>query len=283
MTRLFPILAGTFKLDGGAMFGVVPRTLWERLNPPDDKNLCTWALRCLLVVTDQRKILIDTGIGIKQDEKFMSHFYPSKHLLHEKIAEAGFDSSEITDVFLTHLHFDHCGGALDKANDGTIIPAFPNATYWTCKSHFDWALNPNARERASFLKENIIYLTDRGILKFIPEVQYSAWFDGITIFFAYGHTEAMMIPMIPFGDTTVAFCADLLPSSYHVGMPYVMSYDIRPLTTLEEKSRFFERMYSEKSVLFLEHDPQHECIKLTRDERGRYTVGEYLTVESLSS
>lgn len=281
MNRLYSINAGTFKLDGGAMFGVVPKSLWQKLNPPDEKNLCTWALRCLLVETASRVILIDTGMGTKQDSKFMSHYEPSGHVLHDSLLQAGFDKTRITDVFLTHLHFDHCGGALEKNEHGEIVPAFPNATYWSCQSHLDWALTPNARERASFLKENIVPLIDHQVLKFIPEEQHVEWIDGVNILFVHGHTQSMMIPQIRTGNTTVAYCADLLPSSFHVGMPYVMSYDIRPLVTMEEKETFFAQVVEQNQVLFLEHDPVNPCIRLARDERGRYVVSEHLSLEQI--
>ncbi len=281
MTRLYALNAGTFKLDGGAMFGVVPRILWERLNPPDARNLCSWALRCILIDTGQRRILVDCGMGTKQDTKFFSHYEPTGHVLHESLAQYGFERNDITDVFLTHLHFDHCGGALERTVDGAIVPSFPNATYWSCKEHLDWALTPNARERASFLKENIMPLLEQDVLKFIPEEQDYEWLEGIKIFFAYGHTHAMMIPKIPYGENTVVFCADLLPSSYHVSMPYVMSYDTRPLLTLEEKERFFAEVVGQNYVLFLEHDPSHECIRLTKDDRNRYIISEYLSLQNL--
>lgn len=282
MIALHPIKAGTFKLDGGAMFGVVPRVLWEKLNPPDDKNLCTWSLRCLLAHTGTRRILIDTGIGTKQDAKFMSHFHPSEHAIDASLKESGFSRSDITDVFLTHLHFDHCGGALERSSSGEIVPAFPNATYWSCASHLEWALNPNDREKASFLKENIVPLIDHGVLQFIEESQLVQWHDGITVRFAYGHTHAMMIPQIPFNGRIIVFCADLLPSAYHVGMPYVMSYDVKPLQTLKEKEKFFADAVAEDFVLFLEHDPEHECLTLKKDDRGRYVVDQYLALNQIS-
>lgn len=281
MTTLHAIPAGTMKLDGGAMFGVVPRILWEKLNPPDERNLCTWALRCMLVDTGDHRILIDAGIGTKQDAKFMSHFEPSPHILHESLAQAGYTREAITDVFLTHLHFDHCGGALERNVSGEIVPAFPNATYWSCRSHLDWALHPNPRERASFLKENIVPLIDHGVLQYIPDEQDVEWLAGIRIVFTYGHTEGMMIPVIPYQGKTVAYCADLLPSSYHVGMPYVMGYDIRPLQTLDEKAEFFRRAVEQDTVLFLEHDPVHECIRLRTDDKGRFVISEYLTLQDL--
>lgn len=281
--KLYPIKVGTFKLDGGAMFGVVPKVLWEKLNPPDEKNLCTWALRCLLIDTGARRILIDTGMGTKQDAKFMSHFQPSEHRMEQSLADAGFSKSDITDVFLTHLHFDHCGGALERNADGEIIPDFPNAIYWSCKSHLDWALDPNPRERASFLKENITPLQEHGVLKFVDEVQDIEWLDGIRVRFVYGHTESMMIPEIPYAGSTVVFCADLLPSAFHVGMPYVMSYDVRPLQTLREKEQFFADASEKDFVLFLEHDPVNECLTLKKDDRGRYVADRFLTLNDLAS
>jgi glyoxylase-like metal-dependent hydrolase (beta-lactamase superfamily II) len=281
MIALHSIIAGTFRLDGGAMFGVVPKVLWSKLNPPDDDNLCTWALRCLVVDTGSRRILIDTGIGTKQDEKFMSHFKPSKHTLHDNLREKGFSARDITDVFLTHLHFDHCGGALERDDNGQIVPAFPNATYWTCRSHLDWAVKPNARERASFLKENIAPMQEQNVLKFVPEEPGVEWLDGIHIRFSYGHTHAMMIPQIEYRGKTVVFCADLLPSAFHVGMPYVMSYDVQPLVTLEEKEAFFTECVEGNFILFLEHDPVHECMTLSRDDRGRFVADQYSSLEDL--
>jgi glyoxylase-like metal-dependent hydrolase (beta-lactamase superfamily II) len=281
MITLHSIDAGTFKLDGGAMFGVVPKSLWSKLNPPDENNLCTWALRCLLVQTESRKILIDTGMGTKQDAKFFSHYQPSGHVLKTSLSNEGVDAEKITDVFLTHLHFDHCGGALEKDSNGVIVPAFPNATYWTCASHLDWALNPNAREKASFLKENVVPLIEAGVIEYIPEEQDFEWLEGITVMFAYGHTQAMMIPKIPYNDTTVVYCADLLPSAHHLGLPYVMSYDVRPLVTLEEKAKFLKWCVEENAVLCFEHDPVHECMRIQSDERGRFSVKEYLNLNSL--
>lgn len=279
MTKLSVIDAGRFKLDGGAMFGVVPKTLWSKLNPPDDNNLCTWALRCLLVETDDRKILFDTGIGQKQGERFMSHFHPhGDATLLGSLAENGVNPEDITDVFLTHLHFDHCGGALTRKEDGNIVPTFPNATYWSHSSHVQWALHPNPREKASFLTENIQPLLDHGVLKYISPSNAENWLGLADVFFVYGHTEAMMIPRIKVGDQTVVFCADLLPSQYHVRMPYVMSYDIRPLDTLQEKRSFFDEAITGEYVLFMEHDPVTECITLGRDDRGRYLVKDRLTL-----
>lgn len=277
--------AGRFKLDGGAMFGVVPKVLWEKLNPPDEKNLCTWALRCLLIETDQKRILVDTGIGHKQGEKFMAHFEPhGEGELIASIERAGLSASGITDVFLTHLHFDHCGGALKRNANDEIVPTFPNAKYWTHKDHLDWALDPNPRERASFLKENIQPLVDHGVLKYIDETNKDNWLGIADIFFVHGHTEKMMIPKFRVGDKTIVFCADLLPSSFHVRMPYVMSYDIRPLATLDEKEAFFKEVIEHDYILFLEHDPVNECITLKRNDRGRYEVNRRMTLaEALKS
>lgn len=272
--------AGRFKLDGGAMFGVVPKVLWQKLNPPDENNLCTWALRCLLIDTGEKRILIDTGMGTKQDDRFMSHFHPhgDSDLL-TGLERIGQSPEGITDVFLTHLHFDHCGGALMRTETGEIVPTFRNARYWTHKSHLDWALDPNPRERASFLKENIVPLLDHNVVSYITEDNESNWMGIIDIMSVFGHTEAMMIPKIRIGDKTVVFCADLLPSSFHVRMPYVMGYDIRPLETLKEKAAFFEEAIENDYILFLEHDPVTECITLKKNEKGRYAVKDYMTLK----
>ena len=277
--RLHVIDAGRFKLDGGAMFGVVPKVLWQKLNPPDENNLCTWALRCLLVDTGTRRILFDCGIGNKQGERFMSHFEPhGDGELIKSIENAGFSANGITDVFLTHLHFDHCGGALRHDEDGNTVPTFPNAKYWTRREHLDWALDPNPREKASFLAENIQPLIDHQVVQFIDHSNCSGWADIADVSFVYGHTEAMMIPRIHVGGKTIVFCADLLPSSFHVRMPYVMSYDIRPLETLKEKHAFFEEAIENDYILFLEHDPVTECIRLGKNDKGRYIVAEHMTL-----
>ncbi len=279
--NLYVIDAGHFKLDGGAMFGVVPRSIWGKMNPPDENNMCDWALRCLLVETEDRLILIDTGMGDKQDAKFRSFFHPSGKDLLSSVEEAGFEAGDITDVWLTHLHFDHDGGAVKKEEDGTLVPTFPNARYWSNKKHWEWAKHPNARERASFLKENFMPLEAQRLIHFIPETLtgQTPFGDDIRVFFSYGHTEAMMVPIIETERGTLVYCADLLPSRFHVGMPYVMCYDIRPLTTLDEKTAFFNEALAKDYVLFLEHDPTVECITLKRNDRNRVVLDKTLSLQ----
>ena len=274
MIKITPIPTGFFKLDGGAMFGVVPRRLWQRTQPPDENNMCTWAMRCLLIETGVRKILIDTGLGDKQDDKFRSHFEPhGDDSLLGSLDKNGLSPEDITDVFLTHLHFDHVGGAVTRNAEGVLVPTFPNATYWTNQKHYDWALNPNPREAASFLKENFVPLQEHGVLKFISvEDGGVEWIPGIKVHFVYGHTEAMMLPEINQGDHAILYCADLLPSHFHLGKPYVMSYDIRPLVTIQEKNWLLDRAINENLVLFFEHDPVLETAEITLNERGRHVV-----------
>ncbi len=280
--KLHVINTGLFKLDGGAMFGVVPKRMWQKLNPPDENNMCTWAMRCLLIENGDQKILVDCGIGDKQDEKFRSHFEPhGTDSLLNSIADKGFAAEDITDVFLTHLHFDHCGGAVTKNSDGTLTPTFPNATYWTNKTHLEWALNPNARERASFLKENILPLKEAGVLKMVDESDGKNVFENIDVKFVFGHTEAMMALYIYTKDFTLVYCADVIPSSYHVGVPYVMSYDLRPLTTMKEKTEILELAANEKHVLFFEHDPKIECATVRKNERGRVVLDEIFSLNEL--
>jgi glyoxylase-like metal-dependent hydrolase (beta-lactamase superfamily II) len=262
---------GLFKLDGGAMFGVVPRSMWQKLNPPDANNMCTWAMRCLLVEDGGRLVLVDNGIGDKQDEKFRGHFYLHGHdTLEGSLRKLGFTAADITDVFLTHLHFDHCGGSVVGTGGGALELAFPNATYWSNQSHWDWAVTPNPREKASFLKENILPIQESGHLRFVdpaagvpPEL---ASFR--SILFADGHTEKMMVPLLEHKGRQVAFMADLLPSTGHVPLPYVMAYDVRPLQTMTEKEQILRRAADENWVLVLEHDPTTECCTVQHTEKG---------------
>lgn len=269
--KLFPIHAGNFKLDGGAMFGVVPKSIWNKINPADENNLCNWAMRCLLVQDEGRLILIDNGIGDKQDAKFMGHYYLNgDDTLEKSLSSAGFKADDITDVFLTHLHFDHCGGSI-KYEDGKLVPAFKNAKFWSCNRHWDWATNPNAREKASFLKENILPIQESGKLQLLSASEEVINFDGIQSFsvrFAYGHTDAMMLPQLKVGGKTIIFMADLLPSAGHIPLPYVMAYDMFPLTTLTEKKLFLEEAADNNYILFFEHDPVNECCTVERTEKG---------------
>jgi glyoxylase-like metal-dependent hydrolase (beta-lactamase superfamily II) len=272
--KLTLIPAGHFKLDGGAMFGIVPKRLWAKQHPPDDNNLCTWTMRCLLVETGTRKILVDCGLGSKQDERWRSFFEPhGKDTLHGSLAKAGVAAADITDVFLTHLHFDHCGGAVDKSAEGRLLPAFPNATYWSNEQHWNWAMQPNEKEAASFLRENFVPLQEAGVLEFLPLSNgVTQWLPGISVEFVFGHTEAMMMLHLATGDDYFVFCADLLPSSFHIPMPWVMAYDIRPLTTLEEKAGLLSRAASQDWKLIFEHDPTCVCATVKKNEAGRIVV-----------
>jgi len=273
--KLSVINSGLFKLDGGAMFGVVPKKLWNRLNPSDENNLCTWAMRCLLIEIDDKKILVDTGMGDKQDERFRSHFEPhGNDSLIGSLSKNGLKAEDITDVFLTHLHFDHCGGAVKRDEQGKLVPTFPNATYWSNKSHYEWALNPNPRERASFLKENFTPLMEAGILNFVEEKEGNEIWNGVKIKLVYGHTEAMMPLEITYKNRKIIYCADLMPSSYHISMPYVMSYDIRPLETLKEKKILLENTVTNDDILFFEHDAKFECGTVKRNVKGSIVLNE---------
>ena len=266
--KLHSINTGFFKLDGGAMFGVVPKTIWQKSNPTDENNLCTWAMRCLLIEDEDRLILIDTGIGNKQDDKFFGHYYlHGDDTLDKSLAKAGFSRADITDVFLTHLHFDHCGGAIERVGD-KLLPAFKNAFYWTTKQHWDWATQPNAREKASFLSENILPIQESGQLRFIATQEGVAFHPGINIRFVFGHTDAMMLPQIQYKDKTIVYMADLLPSTGHIPLPYVMAYDMFPLQTLKEKKEFLEEAAAKQYILFLEHDPVNECCTVQQTEKG---------------
>jgi glyoxylase-like metal-dependent hydrolase (beta-lactamase superfamily II) len=274
--KIKSIETGLFKLDGGAMFGVVPKKMWNRLNPADENNLCTWTMRCLLVDDGERVILFDTGMGNKQNEKFMSHFHPhGEDSLRRSIQNAGYKMEDITDVFITHFHFDHCGGALYKNEKGLIEPSFPNAIYWTNERHYNWAYDSNAREAASFLKENFQPLKEMGILKFIDVEEDVKFTDRIKVNYYYGHTECMMVPTIltDKGDEIV-FPADLLPSEHHVRMPYVMSYDVRPLETLKDKERFYEKAVADNCYIFFEHDKDRMMGKLIKNEGNRFAIAE---------
>jgi glyoxylase-like metal-dependent hydrolase (beta-lactamase superfamily II) len=277
------IETGYFKLDGGAMFGVVPKTLWQKKNKPDENNLCTWSMRCLLIEQGERRILVDTGIGDKQDEKFRSHFKPhGAASLMGSLQQAGFEPESITDVLLTHLHFDHVGGAVKYDANQNLVPTFPNATYWSNEVHYNWAYYPNPREKASFLKENFVPLKKAGVLQFI-DVQKDdlEWLPGIDIRFVYGHTEAMMVPIFHQGDHTLVYCADVIPSSFHIGMPYVMSYDLRPLDTMREKGRILEDGVDRGHYLFFEHDPFTACAQVERNDRSHIAKGADVDVEAL--
>jgi glyoxylase-like metal-dependent hydrolase (beta-lactamase superfamily II) len=266
--KLHTIDTGLFKLDGGAMFGVVPKTIWQKSNPADANNLCSWAMRCLLIEDGDRLTLIDTGIGDKQDEKFFGHYYlHGDDTLSKSLSTLGFATTDITDVILTHLHFDHCGGAIVRKGD-QLRPAFENATYWSNEQHWNWATNPNDRERASFLKDNILPIQESGQLKFIEETPGVAFQDGVQIRYAFGHTDAMMLPQIQYKGRTIVYMADLLPSTGHLPLPYVMAYDMFPLKTMEEKKIFLKEAVDNNYILFLEHDNITECCTLQDTEKG---------------
>ncbi len=266
--KLYSINAGGLKLDGGAMFGVVPKSIWQKINPPDEKNLCSWAMRCMLIEDGDRLILVDNGMGNKQDAKFFSHYFlETDHTLETSLSKYGFGKDDITDVFLTHLHFDHCGGSIEKKN-GKLLPAFKSATYWSNEKHWQWAMHPNDREKASFLKENILPISESGRLKFIDTSEKVAFHKDIHIRFVIGHTESMMLPQIRYKGKTIVFMADLLPSSGHIPVPYVMAYDTRPLETLKEKAAFLTEAEKEGYILFFEHDPATECCTLQLTEKG---------------
>jgi glyoxylase-like metal-dependent hydrolase (beta-lactamase superfamily II) len=265
--RLHVIDTGFFKLDGGAMFGVVPKSIWQKTNPADQNNLCAWALRCLLIEDGDRLLLIDNGIGTKQSEKFLSYYYLHGDAdLITSIRAAGFNENDITDMFLTHLHFDHCGGGVHLHN-GKPALIFKNAHYWSNADHWDWATRPNARERASFLNENLLPMKESGHLKFVDPSAPSP-FTQFEIEYFSGHTEKMMIPKITLNGKTICFVADLLPSVGHIPLSYVMGYDTRPLITLAEKERFLNEAADKGYVLFFEHDPANECCTVKRTDKG---------------
>lgn len=266
--KIYSINAGYFKLDGGAMFGVVPKSIWSKLNPADENNMCNWAMRCMLIEDEGRLILIDNGMGYKQDEKFFSYYYLNgDDTLEKSLAKHGFSKDDITDVFLTHLHFDHCGGSIEKIED-ELVPAFKNATYWSNENHWKWATNPNDREKASFLKENILPIQKSRQLKFIDAMDEIEFTKNIRVRFVSGHTESMMLPQIQYNDKTIVFMADLLPSTFHIPVPYIMAYDTRPLESLREKKQFLNEALEKNYILFFEHDPVTECCNLKLTEKG---------------
>ncbi len=270
--NLYSVNTGYFKLDGGAMFGVVPKSIWNKLNPADENNLCNWAMRSLLIEEAGRLILVDNGIGNKQDAKFFSYYYLNgDDTLDKSLAKYGFHADDITDVILTHLHFDHCGGSVVREGD-KLLPAFKNATYWSSDRHWHWATHPNDRERASFLKENILPIEESGQLKLITTKENEVVpFDGmenVSIRFAFGHTDAMMLPQVKKDNKTLVFMADLLPAAAHIPVPYVMAYDMFPLTTMMEKKAFVKEAFENDFLLFFQHDPSIECCNLQKTERG---------------
>ncbi len=280
--KLYSINTGYFKLDGGAMFGVVPKSIWNKINPADENNLCSWALRCMLIEDGNRLILVDNGNGDKQDAKFFSHYHlHGNDTLEKSLTKYGFNRDDITDVFLTHLHFDHCGGSIVREGDlpagqaGKLVPAFKNATFWSNKDHWEWATNPNEREKACFLKENILPIEESGRLKFVDSAPMEKdrlgetfFTENISIRFVSGHTESMMLPQIKYKNRTIVFMADLLPSAGHIPLPYIMGYDMFPLTTLHEKKSFLKEALENDYILFFEHDPKYECCTLQQTERG---------------
>lgn len=267
--ELHVVNTGFFKLDGGAMFGVVPKALWSRTNPADDNNLCSWAMRSLLIVDGDRTILIDNGIGDKQDAKFFSHYYlHGEDSLQTSLNRLGLDFDDITDNFLTHLHFDHCGGGVKYGKDQeTLEMVFSNATYWSNRDHWKWATIPNPREKASFLKENILPMKDSGQLEFLDSTK-GEFVEGMDFITVDGHTDKQMIPKIQYKGHTIVFMADLLPSVGHIPLPYVMGYDTRPLLTLSEKAKFLEEAAKNEYILFLEHDAVNECCTVKMTEKG---------------
>ncbi len=270
--KIHVLNTGNFKLDGGAMFGVVPKSLWQRTNPADANNLCDWSMRSLLIEDGNKLTLIDTGIGDKQTEKFFSHYYLNgDDSLQGNLKNLGFSLEDVTDVILTHLHFDHCGGAIKWNKERTgFEPVFKNATYWSTEKHWEWATLPNAREKASFLSENILPIQESGQLKFIERNGdfTKNVFNKMDMLFVDGHTESMMIPHIEYQDKKIIFMADLLPSTGHIPLPYVMGYDTRPLLTLSEKEKFLNTAVDNDYILFLEHDSANECCTLKRTEKG---------------
>lgn len=267
--KLYTINTGHFKLDGGAMFGVVPKSLWNKVNTADENNMCSWAMRCLLIEHGNYRILIDNGMGNKQDEKFFGHYYlHGDDTLEKSLAAHGFTPDDITDVFLTHLHFDHCGGSIKKDEQGNLVPAFPKALYWSNEKHWLSATAPNDREKASFLKENILPIEEHGLLRFVDKGDGEEWIEDIRIRIVNGHTDSMMLPQISYNGTTILYCADLFPSVGHLPVPWVMAYDMRPLDTLREKRSLLNEAVANNWVLYFEHDPVNECCTLQQTDKG---------------
>lgn len=265
--KLYSIETGNLKLDGGAMFGVVPKSIWQKVYPADENNLCNWSMRCLLIIDGNRKILIDNGIGNKQDEKFLRHYHLNgDNTLEKSLSKFGYNSDDITDMVLTHLHFDHCGGSIKYNDKGVLVPAFRNATYWVNNLQFEWATRPNRREKASFLKENILPIQESVQLKLI--VKEGEFLPNISAKIFNGHTNGQVIPHIKFNNKTIAFMADLFPSTAHIPMPWIMAYDTKPLITLKDKERFFREALEEDTILFFEHDLYNECCTLQMTEKG---------------
>jgi len=266
--KLYAINTGHFKLDGGAMFGVVPKSIWNKSNPADQNNMCSWALRCLLIEDGNRLILIDNGMGNKQDEKFFGYYYlHGNDTLQKSLNKYGFKMDDITDMVLTHLHFDHCGGSIKyNSNKTNLEPAFKNAKYYCNEKHWNWATQANSREKASFLKENILPIKESGQLNFIDS--QSTLITDLSFIEVNGHTEGMMLPIIKYKESTLAYMADLIPSVGHLPIPFVMGYDVRPLETLKEKELILKTALDNDWTLFFEHDPTIECIKLERTEKG---------------
>ena len=275
--NLYSIETGNFKLDGGAMFGVVPKVIWEKTNPADGLNMIDMAARSLLIETTHRLILIDTGLGDKQNEKFFSHYYKwGEHSIESSIKRAGFSIGDITDVFFTHLHFDHCGGAIIRKG-GRLIPRFANARFWINKDHWEWATSPNSREKASFLPENILPLKDSGRLNLINGNEKPLGFDILTV---SGHTEKMMLPFLSFKNKTIVFVSDLIPTAGHIKTPYIMGYDTRPLLTLKEKSSFLEKAAKKNFLLFLQHDVKYEIIDIKK-ENNKFNLNKTFKLEDI--
>lgn len=269
--KLYSVNLGTFKLDGGAMFGVVPKSIWQRTNPADENNLCDWALRLLLIEDGNRLILVDTGMGHKQSEKFFGYYFRGgNHDLDQGLAAHGFHRDDITDVFLTHMHFDHVGGAVTMEGD-KLVPTFKNARYWSNKHHWDWAVNPNPREKASFLKENFEPLMANGQMNFVDVPAETGWYETdlpFKVLVVNGHTEAQMLPYLEINDHKVLYMADLLPSVGHIPLPYVMGYDVRPLQTMAEKAPVLQKITDEGIKMFFEHDAQNQMATLKMTEKG---------------